>query len=118
MEKGKQILRDLFKASAVGFAAALTLGIVLLAVGGLAGGGLYAGLEAAKDGLLLLGALGIFLLAGMLLAKGKKPEKFGKDNGWKRHFQVLGIKMVLGVLCICFLLVASAADYLLLIRSI
>ena len=32
------------------------------------------GFEVVKDGLLLIGAIGLFLVAGMLLAKGKKEN--------------------------------------------
>ena len=35
---------------------------------------LAGGLEAAKDGLFLVVALELFVLAGMLMLKGKKPE--------------------------------------------
>ena len=72
-----------------------------------------AALEAAKDGLLLIAALGMFVIAGMLMVKGKNPEKFTQKEKWRVHFAVLGYKSVFAVLCVSWVLWAAAADYLL-----
>lgn len=115
MKKG---LLDLGKAFLIGIAAAAAAFALLFLIGLAAGqGGWRSGLEAAKDGLLVVASLGLFLLAGMLLTKGKKPERFAADNGWRRHFAVLGPKSVLGVFCVAFVLAAAAADYLMLVVS-
>ena len=91
MEKIKNICRDLGKAFTIGL---------------LSGG-------AAKDGLLLIAALGMFVIAGMLMVKGKNPEKFTQKEKWRVHFAVLGYKSVFAVLCVSWVLWAAAADYLL-----
>lgn len=113
-KKGKQIVYDCLKVLAIGVAAAAAAALLLFLGGFLIGENkALSGLEAAKDGLLLIFSLGLFLLAGMLLSKGKKPEKFTADNGWRSHFAVIGPKTALGILCAAFLVVASIADYLL-----
>ena len=66
-----------------------------------------------KDGLLLIAALGMFVIAGMLMVKGKNPEKFTQKEKWRVHFAVLGYKSVFAVLCVSWVLWAAAADYLL-----
>lgn len=77
-----------------------------------AGSRLLAGVEAAKNGTLVLAALGMFLIAGMLLAKGKKPEKFSGKEGWRQQFSVLGYQSVTAAICLVFLAVAAALDLL------
>ena len=52
------------------------------------------------------------VIAGMLLAKGKKPEKFEEKDAWRKHFSILGYKSVLLLVCIAVLMVAAAADYM------
>ncbi len=116
MERMGQVVHDLWKVLVVGLLSAAAAALVLFAGGFLLGGaGISSGLEAAKDGLLLVGSLGLFILAGMLITKGKKPERFRADNGWRNHFQVIGPKTVIGILSIAFLLAASLADGILLL---
>lgn len=91
MEKIKNICRDLGKAFTIGL---------------LSGG-------AAAAVLLLIAALGMFVIAGMLMVKGKNPEKFTQKEKWRVHFAVLGYKSVFAVLCVSWVLWAAAADYLL-----
>ena len=50
---------------------------------------------------------------GMLMVKGKNPEKFTQKEKWRVHFAVLGYKSVFAVLCVSWVLWAAAADYLL-----
>ena len=57
----------------------------------------------------------LFIVAGMLMIKGKKPEKAPDQNGWKRHFQVIGLKTVIAMLSISFLFWASLVDYVMLL---
>lgn len=114
MEKGKDICRDLGRALKIGLISGGCAAAVLLMGGFLFGGfTLAAALEAAKDGLLLLAALGLFVLAGMLMVKGKNPEKFTQKEKWRVHFAVLGYKTVFGTICVCWLLWAAVADYVL-----
>ena len=66
---------------------------------------------------MLIGATGLFLVAGMLLAKGKKEnadEKKEAKNGWRQHFSVIGLKTVVLMISVAFLLLASVADLILL----
>ena len=102
MEKIKNICRDLGKAFTIGLLSGGAAAAVLLLGGFLFGGFTFrAALEAAKDGLLLIAALGMFVIAGMLMVKGRV------------HFAVLGYKSVFAVLCVSWVLWAAAADYLL-----
>ena len=108
MEKIKNICRDLGKAFTIGLLSGGAAAAVLLLGGFLFGGFTFrAALEAAKDGLLLIAAL------GMLMVKGKNPEKFTQKEKWRVHFAVLGYKSVFAVLCVSWVLWAAAADYLL-----
>ena len=110
------LLLDLLKAVAIGLSLAGALGLLLFALGWLFGGfAVTNGLEAAKDGLLILGAVGLFIVAGMLLIKGKKEEKIDLKNGWRKHFRVIGTKTMLAVVCVGILLIASLADSLLML---
>lgn len=114
IERGKAIVHDVLKLLLVGIAAAAAVGLLLLGGGVLFGeNGIRSGLETAKDGLLICFSLGLFLLAGMLLRKGKKPEQFDKNNGWRKHFSIVGPKIAIAVVCAAFLIVASVADYIL-----
>lgn len=42
----------------------------------------------------------MFVIAGMLMVKGKNPEKFTQKEKWRVHFAVLGYKSVFAVLCV------------------
>ena len=55
----------------------------------------------------------MFLLAGMLLSKGKKPEQFVEMESWRKHFKIIGYKTVIGIICIALLMVASVMDAML-----
>lgn len=109
-------LRDLIKALGLGLLFSATC-FVLLFLGGVlfgaAGNRIPNGMEAAKDGLMAVAALGMFLLAGMILIKGKKSEAPVND-GWRRHFRKAGYKSVLAMICVAVIIAASLADYLLL----
>ena len=106
--------RDVLKALGLGIAGGILLGLVAGILGALVGGaGLSSGLEAAKDALLFVAALMLFVLAGMLLLKGKKGERPLADmEGWRRHFAVIGPKSVLGAMAAGVVIAAIAADYL------
>ncbi len=117
-ETVKKVIADVGKAFVIGMIAAAVLSVILFAGGFLFGHFQAAnGLEIMKDGLLLIGAIGLFLVAGMLLAKGKKEnadEKKEAKNGWRNHFAVIGLKTVVFMISVAFLLVASVADWILL----
>lgn len=109
---------DVGKAFVIGIIAAVVLSIILFACGVLFGQFQAAnGFEVMKDGLMLIGAIGLFLVAGMLLAKGKREnadEKKEAKNGWRAHFAVIGLKTVALMISVAFLLIASVADWILL----
>ena len=114
MKKIKEICRDLGRAFIIGLLSGGAAAAVLLLGGFLFGGfTIRAALEAAKDGLLLISALSMLLIAGMLMVKGKNPEKFTQKEKWRGHFAVLGYIGVCAVLCVSWILWAAAADYLL-----
>ena len=110
MEKIKNICCDLGRAFTIGLLSGGAAAAVLLLGGFLFGGFTFrAALEAAKDGLLLIAALGMFVIAGMLMVKGKNPEKFTQKEKWRVHFAVLGYKSVFAVLCVSWLLMAVSS---------
>ena len=117
-ETVKKVVADVGKAFVVGVIAAAVASVVLFAGGFLFGHFQVAnGFEVMKDGLLLIGAIGLFLVAGMLLAKGKKEnadEKKEAKNGWRNQFAVIGLKTVVLVISVAFVLFASVADWILL----
>ena len=106
-EMVKKAALDVLKAFIIGVAAAAAAAIILFACGFLFGSfQIVNGFEVVKDGLLLIGAIGLFLVAGMLLAEAK--------NGWRQHFSVVGLKTVVLIISAAFLLNASVADLILL----
>ena len=81
-EMVKKAALDVLKAFIIGVAAAAAAAIILFACGFLFGSfQIVNGFEVVKDGLLLIGATGLFLVAGMLLAKGKK-ENADESKEW------------------------------------
>ena len=115
-EMVKKVALDVLKAFIIGVAAAAATAVILFACGFLFGSfQIVNGFEVVKDGLLLIGAIGLFLVAGMLLAKGKNAdEKKEAKNGWRQHFSVVGLKTVVLMISAAFLLIASVADLILL----
>lgn len=117
-EMVKKAALDVLKAFIIGIAVAAVVSVILFAGGFLFGSfQVVNGFEVVKDGLLLIGAIGLFLVAGMLLAKGKKEnadEKKEAKNGWRQHFSVVGLKTVVMMISVAFLLIASVADLILL----
>lgn len=104
---------DLCKAAAVGLAVAAVLALVLAGGGALFGGnGVHSAVEAAKDGLLMIFALLLFVVAGMLLIKGKKQEQIRLDQNWRKHFAVIGPKTMLLALAAGMLAVIYTVDAL------
>lgn len=104
---------DLCKAAAVGLAVAAVLALVLAGGGALFGGnGVHSAVEAAKDGLLMIFALLLFVVAGMLLIKGKKQEQIRLDQNWRKLFAVIGPKTMLLALAAGMLVVIYAVDAL------
>lgn len=109
----KDLLRDLGKALLLGMAAALAAAVFLFAAGFAIGkGSPSSGLEAAKNGVFLAAALLLFLLAGMLMIKGKKTAEAGVGEGFRKHFKVIGFKTLTGIAAFSFLAAGAVADLL------
>ena len=116
MKHVKDWLQDGLKALGIGLLVSSVAGAILFLCGFIFSYfTLLNGLEVAKNGLLLVVAIGLFVIAGMLMVKGKNPEKRAENNGWKRHFQLMGYKAVMGIICMSVLLMASVADYMILL---
>ena len=110
-KKGAALLLDLCKAAAIGAVLSIAFGLVLAGGGALFGSnGIHSAVEAAKDGLLLLFALLLLIVAGMLLIKGKKQEQIRLNTGFRRHFAVIGPKTMLLALSVGMLAVIMAVD--------
>lgn len=95
-QKAAQAAQDVVKAALIGLAAALLLAaaVTLIALP-FVSLSLKAALDAGKSMACVVTAVMLFILAGMLMLKGKKPEKFDTKHGWRKHFKVLGIKAVI-----------------------
>ena len=112
------LLKDLAKALLAGFIFGAALALFFFLVGFLLRDRqLVSALDFTRSGLFFCVAAALFILAGMLLIKGKKPERFPQDNGWYNHFHILGPKAVIGLITISFILLASVIDYLHLLLS-
>lgn len=85
MEKIKNICRDLGKAFTIGLLSGGAAAAVLLLGGFLFGGFTFrAALEAAKDGLLLIAALGMFVIAWNADGKRQKPGEIHAEGKMAR----------------------------------
>lgn len=102
---------DLCKAAAVGVGISVAIGLVLAGGGALFGSnGIHSAVEAAKNGLLLMFAFLLLIVAGMLLIKGKKQEQIRLNTGFRKHFAVIGPKSMLLALAVGMLVTIIAVD--------
>ena len=109
--KAAALLLDVCKAAVIGIGIAAVLGLVLAGAGALFGSnGIHSAVEAAKDGLLLVFAVLLLIVAGMLLIKGKKQENIRLDENWRKHFPVIGPKTMLLALAAGMLVVIYGVD--------
>ncbi len=95
--KASGAFRDIAIAAAAGLAASAAIGVVAALIGIFAG--MKGSFEIARSILFVLGALGMFILAGAILARGKKP-KFGDvkdEKKWREKFRVLRLPEVVGI---------------------
>lgn len=108
-----KVVRDLVKSAGIGAVAGAALAAALWLTGTLFGRiNVYAGLQTARAGMLILGALGLFVLAGSNLFKRGGRQLEHKEQ-WKKHFQVFSYKAVLGIVSALFLVIGSLLDYFL-----
>ena len=102
---------DLCKAAAVGVGISVAIGLVLAGGGALFGSnGIHSAVEAAKNGLLLVFAFLLLIVAGMLLIKGQKQEQIRLNTGFRKHFAVIGPKSMLLALAVGMLVTIIAVD--------
>ncbi len=103
-------LCDAGKSLLAGAAIAVCVLLVLTAAGALVHGfALSAGLDLARRGLLILGALALFVSAGALVMDSKAAS-LRTDARWKKHFCQLGLFGVLFFAAVAVLLVAGILD--------
>ena len=111
MEKIISLGKDIGRAFALGLALSAAASAAAF-LAGLLVSGKAAGLEAAKDTVFFICAVLLFLLAGMILVKGKRGS-LAKDSkeGWKRHFSVIGPETAAGCIAAAFALAGIVLDY-------
>lgn len=107
------LAKDIGKSVLIGVTVGLLVAVVLWIAGFLTGGlRVLAGAKAARTGLFIVGALGLFVLAGANLFK--QGQAFSMEDyreEWKNHFSVAGFKTVLGIASVAVLGIASFLDY-------
>ena len=104
------LLKDAGKAFLLGLAVAAGVFILLLAVGAVSHGfSALAGLELARRGLFIVGALALLVSAGALLLPEKAASVREKD-GWTARFGRFGLFGVLFCAAAAILLVAGVLD--------
>lgn len=116
MKNSKKLLHDMIKSIKIGLFLGGICGIVFFLFGFLSGQSLKNGLEVGKNGTLLLGSLGLFLVAGAIMIKGKNKEELPHYlKQWKEVFYLLNFKWVLAIICVVLIGIASIFDWLLFI---
>lgn len=120
-EKSKQInnriliyIKDITKMLFLSLFFGIAIFILLFLFGFFLTGAYQNGLEFSKNGLFFIASILLFLLAGMFITKGKKQEQPFNSPKWKHHFQIIGLKTSLFLLCFSFITIAAILDYYLL----
>lgn len=107
----RAFLHDLAVAVLAGLAVTAGLFVLFFLAGLLLNGfGLRAALVVARGGLLVTGALELFVCAGLLVWR-RGGEKIHDNRQWKQRFQVVGLFPVLLVTAVMVLTAASLLDY-------
>ena len=113
---GKEILTALLHDIAIsvmgGLAAALGLAILLALIAGIVSG-FQANtiLNVLRSGLLIVGAMCLFVLSGVMLGQ-KSNEKIRSSQKWKELFHFLGPAPVLFFISATILAIAGVVDYI------
>ena len=103
------LLKDAGKAFLLGLAVAAGVFILLFAVGAVSHGfSALAGLELARRGLFIVGALALLVSAGALLPE--KAASVREKDGWTARFGRFGLFGVLFCAAAAILLVAGVLD--------
>lgn len=109
----KNFLHDLFLSVLAGIAVSAALFAVLFPAGFLFQAfQLREGLVFARSGLLIVGALGLFVCAGLLI-RPQGGAKLQENPQWKRRFRLFGLFPVIGTASVSALVLASGLDYFL-----
>lgn len=112
MKNVKLVIRDIVKISVIGLIIAMVVTGVLFLIGIIVGEhAILSGVEVAKNATLIISSIGFFLLAGMIITKGKQSTKIHLHDSWKKHFRIIGYKTSVGVISIAFILMATIMDY-------
>lgn len=111
MERAKAVALDVLKVAALGLVAGAVIALVFFSGGALIGGGVADGVETSRNALFVVAAVLLFIVAGMILIKGKRAEPSFAENGWRKHFDVIGPKVALGVLAVTVAAWAVVMDY-------
>lgn len=112
MKNVKLVIKDVVKIFIIGLITAIVITGVFFVLGIIVGEhNILSGIEVAKNGTLIVSSIGIFLLAGMIITKGKQSAKIQLQDSWKKHFHIIGYKTSVGVISIAFILMASIMDY-------
>lgn len=117
LDKIKALMADGAKMLFISLGVGALISLILFVSGRLLGGSLISGLELAKDALFFISSIFLFLLAGMLMIKGKKLEKESLPESWKRHFKMIGMKTAIAIFCVVLLGLGSLIDYVMIAFS-
>lgn len=107
------LIKDVVKLLLMGAGVGIVGCMLLFLCGIFLGGGYENALETAKNGIFLIAALLLFVVAGMVMRKGKKEEPSFESTGWRKHFSVIGLKMAVMLLAIAFIILGAILDYIL-----
>ena len=112
-DKMKSFFHDLGLSALIGLSAGGVLSGVLFIAGALLRHFQpREGLVFVRGGLLVTGALGLFVCAGLLI-RPRKGEKLRENPQWTQRFRLFGLMPVVGTAAIVLLALASAVDYIL-----
>lgn len=112
MKNMRLVIMDVVKISVIGLITAIVITGAFFLLGIIVGEhNILSGIEIAKNGTLIVSSIGFFLLAGMIITKGKQSTKIQLQNSWKKHFHIIGYKTSVGVISIAFILMATIMDY-------
>lgn len=109
----RDVFHDLAAALLAGLAASAGLFAVLFSAGFLIqsfqprGGLIY-----ARSGMLITGALGLFVCAGLLI-RPLDGRKLRENPQWRRRFRAFGLLPVVGMISLTVLALACWLDYVL-----
>ena len=110
----KELIRDILKAFLTGLLLFLALAAAGFVFGFLTGGKTAAaGIETAKNLMYMGAAAVLFILAGLIMHRGKHADSFqAEENGWRKHFRAAGIRAVFGAAAAAAICLGAILDLL------